>query len=157
VRIEPARLMHINPIAINMREADRIECRALGRTPKDALRIGLRTGVHVFTAVEDDGTPVAMFGLFVVSAMTGEAVPWLLGTDRVFMHPRELLFIGRLTIEWWQSQYPHLGNIVAVQNRRAINLLRHWGAQIGREAEIHGGVEFVPFRFPAIQDGGDDA
>lgn len=134
-----------------MREADHIECKALGRSPKDALRLGLRTGLHVLTAVEDDGTPVAMFGLFVVSSLGGEARPWFLGTDLVFDHPRELLTIGRMVLDWWRAEFPVLENIVAVENVKAIRLLHHWGAVVGGKEEAHKGVIFVPFHFPAIQ------
>lgn len=135
-----------------MREADRRECWALGRTPKEALRIGLRTGLHAMTAIEDSGQPAAMWGLHVTSLVGGEATPWFLGTDRVFMHPRELLRIGSRIVAWWRSEYPYMRNIVSVENDRAIRLLRHWGAEIGETRELHRGVAFVPFAFPpAIQ------
>jgi hypothetical protein len=151
VRIVPARLTHVNRIALNMRAVDRIECEALGRSPKEALRFSLRTSLHAMTAVEDDETPVAMFGIYPLDAIGGSAIPWFLGTDRVFMHPRELLCSGRRILDWWRSKFPHLENIVAVENEAAIRLLTHWGAEVGGKTEVHRGVSFVPFRFPAIQ------
>jgi hypothetical protein len=134
-----------------MREADRIECQALGRTPKEALRLGLRMSLYTLSAIEDDGGVTAMFGLTAVSVLDGAARPWFLGTDRVFMHPRELLCTGRKILSWWKSEFPSLENIVAVNNHAAIRLLMHWGAVVGGEEEVHGGVRFVPFHFPAIQ------
>jgi hypothetical protein len=151
LRIEPARLTHVNPIALNMRYDDRVECRALGRTPKSALRLGLVASLYCLAAVEDDGTPVAMFGLNVVSAAEGKARPWFLGTDGVFNHPRELLREGRRILAWWTGEFPNLENIVAVRNERAVRLLTHWGAIIGGKQQFLRGVEFVPFRIPAIQ------
>ena len=144
-------MTHVNPIALNMRDADRAECAALGRTPKTALRIGFIASLYTLAAVEDDGTPVAMFGLHVVNALSGEARPWFLGTDGVFKHPRELLTIGRKVIAWWRSEFPNLENIVAVENDKAVRLLVHWGAEVGGKRQVYNGVEFVPFRFPAIQ------
>jgi hypothetical protein len=132
-----------------MRQADVAECRALGRTPKEALRMGLRMSLYALSAIEDDGAVTAMFGLTVVSALGGVARPWFLGTDRVFMHPRELLCIGRKVVRWWNSEFSHLENIVAVDNHAAIRLLMHWGATIETKAETHGGVEFVPFTIQA--------
>ena len=105
----------------------------------------------MLTAVEDDGTPVAMFGLHITNALCGHATPWFLGTERVFMHPRELLCIGRRVLSWWRGEFVSLENIVSVENERAIRLLRHWGADIGDKEELHRGIAFVPFCFPAIQ------
>jgi hypothetical protein len=149
VRIVPAKITHVGPLATKMREADRIECKALGRTPKEALRLGLRMSLYSLSAIEDDGAVTAMFGLTVVSALSGVARPWFLGTDRVFMHPRELLCIGKRVLTWWKDEFPCLENIVAVNNHAAIRLLCKWGFEVGGAVEIHRGIEFVPFR--AIQ------
>lgn len=134
-----------------MRDADRRECEALGRSPKEALRMGLRTSLYALTAIEDTGEPTAMFGLNVASALTGTATPWLLGTDRIFMHSRELICTGSKLLKRWKSEYPCMENIVSADNDRAILLLKHWGAEIGRSEQMHGGVAFLTFRFPAIQ------
>ena len=96
------------------------------------------------------GEVTAMFGLHVVNALAGVAHPWFLGTDRVFMHPRELLCIGRKVLTWWRDEYPCMENIVAADNDRAIRLLKHWGAEFGGE-ETHRDVTFLRFAFPAIQ------
>lgn len=149
IELVPARLTHVGPIATKMREADRKECWALGRTPKEALRLGILTGEHTLTAL-DDGIPAAMMGLHIMSLLSGSAAPWFLGTNRVFMHPRELLCTGRRILSWWKAEFPHLENIVSVENGRAIRLLKHWGFEVGGREEMHRGVAFVPFR--AIQE-----
>jgi hypothetical protein len=132
-----------------MRQADREECRALGRTPKEALRMGLKASLYSLSAIEDDGGVTAMFGLTVVSALGGVARPWFLGTDRVFEHQRALLCTGPKIIHWWTSEFPRLENIVSVDNHAAIRLLRHWGARVGGAIETHKGVDFVPFTIQA--------
>ena len=126
-----------------------MECEALGRTPKDALRMGLRTSVECVTALDGDDRPGAMFGLFVDSMIGSQATPWFLGTDAVFDHPREMLVVGRWFIARWQEQFTHLSNIVARPNGRAIRMLKHWGADIGDEVQVHRGVEFLPFQWVA--------
>ena len=98
------------------------------------------------TAVEDDGTPVAMFGLYVINMLNGEARPWFLGTEAVFRYPRELLAVGRKIVEWWSNEFPRLENIVSIENEPAIRLLGKWGFEVGGELEDHRGIAFVPFR-----------
>lgn len=133
-----------------MREADRRECWALNRTPREALRLGLRVGVDTMTAVGPSG-PIAMFGILPVSALTGEAQPWFLGTSEVLNYPRELLCIGRRIIAYWRQEYACLSNFVSADNAPAINLLRHWGFEIGTDERLIRDVRFVRFHFPAIQ------
>ena len=150
MRIIPARLTHVGPLALNMRQADQRESRALGRTPKEALRMGIRMSLYSLSAIDDEGKPMAMFGVVAVSMLSGVGRPWFLGTDRVFMHPRELLCTGKRIIAWWQSEFPHLENIVSADNVMAIRLLKRWGFEVGTEEEVHQGVAFVPFHL-AIQ------
>lgn len=107
--------------------------------------------MHTMTAL-DDGIPAAMFGLHIINMLSGAATPWFLGTDRVFMHPRELLSTGKRILTMWRSEFPVLENIVSVENDAAIRLLRHWGFAVGGAEEVHRGVAFVPFR--AIQERG---
>jgi hypothetical protein len=44
-------------------------------------------------------------------------------------------------------------NIVALENVKAIALLKRWGAEVGGEPVRHRGVEFVPFVFRAAIQG----
>jgi len=147
VRVElvPARLVHVGPIASRMREIDRIEAEAMGRTPKDALRIGLRASLSAFTAL-GEGKPLAMMGVVSTSLISSRAAVWFLGRDEVFDHGREMLTIGPKVLGHWLETFEVLENIVAVQNVRATRMLRKWGFEIGDAVQAHGGVDFVPFR-----------
>lgn len=129
-----------------MREADRIECRALGRTPKDALRNGLRCSLAPFTALDENGRPGAMMGVVPISMIEGRGAVWMLGTEEIYRHGRDLLTYGPLILGIWLDTFRSLENIVAVENERAIRLLRKWGFEIGEISQTHGGVEFLPFR-----------
>lgn len=144
IRLVPAQFKHIGRIARNIREIDRIECEAFGRTPKEALRHGLMNSAKVWTALVDD-QPEAMFGVVVESVLTGDAVPWFLGTDEVYRHGRELLMWGPGLIERLRDSTLALRNLVSAENRQAIRLLRRWGFAVGKEIVNVRGVDFLPF------------
>lgn len=135
-----------------MRAADRAECEALGRTPKDALRNGLRCSLETYTAITEE-RPVAMLGVVPDSLLGGTGTAWMLGTDEIFAQGRALLTYGPLVIGMWLERFEELGNIVSVENDAAIRLLRRWGAEIGETPVTYRGVDFLPFviRRAAIQ------
>lgn len=145
----PASLVHVGPIASKMREADRRECEAFGRSPKDALRASLRTSLEAMTALSEDGEPLCMVGIVAADMLSGKATPWLLATDRMLEHKTDLVRIGRRVIGAWLDHFPEMENLVSVENVKAIALLRRWGAEVGKERRVIGGLEFVPFRFAA--------
>ena len=95
-----------------------------------------------------------MLGVVPAALMGGQGTIWLLGTDDVFNHGRALLTLAPPVIADWLGTFTRLDNIIAVENHRAIRLLERWGATVSDEVQMHGGVEFVPFRFEraAIQD-----
>lgn len=126
-----------------MREIDRRESEAMGRTPKQALRLGLLTSEKVWTALVD-GLPEAMFGVVVESLLTGEATPWFLGTDEVYRHKRELLLIGPGMIAAMRDSR-RLSNWVSADNGEAIRLLLRWGFTVGEDKTDVRGVPFLKF------------
>ncbi|QNA85146.1 hypothetical protein G4G27_14930 [Sphingomonas sp. So64.6b] len=144
VTLVPARATHIGPIAHRLREHDRIECAALGHTPKQALRAGLTASSLCLTALVD-GRPEAMFGLVVTNALYGEGRPWLLGTDIVYRQPRALLHHGPRAIGAMLDSTPRLSNLVACRNARAIRFLARMGFAFGKETVVHNQVEFIAF------------
>lgn len=141
-----ARLTHVGWLASNLRAMDRIECEALGRTPKDALRNGLRCSLQPLTALDDQRKPGAMMGVVPISMIEGEGRVWLLGTEAIYDHGRDLIAYGPWIIRHWLRTFRSLENIIAAENVRAIRLLRHWGFSFNDEPRMHGGVEFLPFR-----------
>ena len=144
VQLVPAHARHIGPIAAAMRAIDRQECAAMGRTPKQALRLGLATSTRAMTA-RVDGVPHAMFGAVTTSALSGEAVLWMLGSDAVYRHGRELLAWGPSIIAQLCDSSCRASNLVSCGNTRAIRLLRRWGFAVGPQVVTSGGVDFYPF------------
>lgn len=134
-----------------MREADRRECEALGRTPKEGLRLGLRMSLRPLT-VMIEGRPEAMLGAIPVSMVGGKGLAWMLATPEVYHHPRAWALLTPRVIEDMLGTFRSLENIVSIENRKAIRFLTHMGFTVGWEMREHGGVQFVPFRLSrAIQ------
>lgn len=144
IELVPAIHAHIGPIARRMRDMDVLECSAMGFTPKRALRAMLAQSSDIWTA-KVDGVPEAMFGLVVTNAMCGVGRPWMLGSDAIYDHPREMLTCGRIILARWLDSTPEMHGLVSARNDRAIRLLRRWGCQLGREVIVFAGTEFITF------------
>ena len=134
-----------------MRTIDRRECAAFGRSPKMALRLGLRASCAAWTGFVGD-RPAAMFGVTPINAIEGRGMAWLLGTDEVLDCARELIGVGPAVIDAMHRRFKRLENMVSTENRAAIRLLRHWGFEVGKETMTVGGVEFRPFWREAGRD-----
>ena len=126
-----------------MRDVDRVEAAAFGHSPKGALRAGIIAGRAWTTMV--DGRPEAMFGLVVASAIDGLGRPWMLGTDAIYRHGRDLIGQGPVWLARFRDSMPRLSNLVSRENARAIRLLRRWDFDVGSEVVMIGGVAFVRF------------
>lgn len=139
-----ARPRHVGRIARRMRTIDRIECEAMGHSPKMALREGLFNSAKVWTALVD-GKPEAMFGLVVNSALTGTGTPWFLGTDEVYRHGKALLLWGPAFVSIIRDSSPRASNLVSADNFKAIRLLGKWGFVVHPELSYHKDVAFRRF------------
>jgi len=127
-----------------MREADVVECRALGHSPKQALRDGLIASSLCLTALVD-GRPEAMFGLVVNNALAGEGTPWMLGTEAIYDHPRAMLRWGPRFVAAMLDSTPALSNLVSIDNARAIRFLRRMGFHTKEDRMLFANTEFVTF------------
>lgn len=116
----------------------------MGRTPIQALTLGLKASVDCFTAIVDD-KPEAMLGLVPKNVLEGEGQPWMLGTDAIYASPRGTMALSRMMLERWRDSLPRLTNLIAKKNDRAIRYLRRLGFGIGKEVTVIGGLEFVSF------------
>jgi hypothetical protein len=143
IEIVPARPNHTGTIASRMREIDRLECWAVGHSPKDALRLGILASTVVWTA-KVDGRPEAMFGATPLSFIEGRGRPWLLMTDDAMKHRSALLRLGRVYTEAIHRHYPILQNWVHAENEVAIRWLARLGYAIG-SVDVMRGVPMRPF------------
>jgi hypothetical protein len=136
--IRPAVYGDIHRIAARMSAIDRLEVEAGGSTPKDALRRGLKCSVMCWTGLVDD-RPEAMFGLVMASALTGEGVPWLLGTDAARRQARAFLAIAPAYVRAMEQITPILSNHVHRDNAASIRWLTRLGFTIEAETVDIGG------------------
>lgn len=127
-----------------MRDIDRREVGAFGRTPKQALRLSFKAATIRVTALLD-GRPIAMFGVTPLNMIEGKGLAWFLGTDEVLGCARELLRLGPAVIEAMHRRFARIENMVSTENVAAIRMLDHWGFELGSETMTVGGVEFRPF------------
>jgi hypothetical protein len=127
-----------------MREADRIEVRAFGKTPECALRHALASSVWALTALVDE-EPHAMMGVSPLNMIEGVGVPWMLGSDRIYDHGRDLLKYGPQIFAEMKAGFERLENLVHAENHRALRFLRHFGWSISEQRESYGGLDFVRF------------
>lgn len=144
VAVVHAERRHINVIANRLRDIDREECTAMGRTGKEALRLAHTTSAKAWTALVD-GRPEAMFGVVVEDLISGIGTPWFLGTDEVYRHGRELLMWGPGFVSRLSDSSKRLANIVSARNRRAIRLLQRWGFTVETDEVSVRGVAFRHF------------
>jgi ribosomal protein S18 acetylase RimI-like enzyme len=128
-----------------MRSIDRLECEALGRTPKEALRWGIAQSMEAYTALRD-GFPIAIIGVVPTALWNGKGTIWMLGTDDVFHCGKALLKWGPPLIEMWLDTFDVLENIISIDNAPALNLLQRLGFTVeAADMQRHGAVDFVPF------------
>ena len=129
VEIVPARDWHAEAIAWNPREADVAELAALGTTPLEAMRNGLRVSREPMTGFVD-GQPVCMFGASPFSILGGIGIPWLIGSlamDSMTAH-KALLRESRKAFARMREEFPSmLFNAVDDRNEAA----KRWLAWLG--------------------------
>lgn len=146
IDIVHAERRHINHIALRMREMDRLECFAMGSTPKRSLRRGYEYSSKPMTIL-DDGQPIGMLGVVPRSLIDGSGFAWLLGTERLYDYPREWALLGPRVLAGFMDEYRIIENVVSTRNGRAIRFLKHLGFTIETVPLVYGGVEFVGFHY----------
>lgn len=143
IEVIPAKPSHIGPIAVRMREVDKLECWAMGHSPKNALRTGLM-GSTVAWTVLIDGRPEAMLGATPVNILEGRGRPWLLMTDVGGRNRKALVRLGHIYTDALHQQYPILENWVAAENNRTIRWLARLGYAVGA-VDVIRGIPMRPF------------
>jgi hypothetical protein len=127
VLIRQAVIEDAQELYANMRQNDLDECNALG--PHDIQRSierSIRSSTLCWSLIID-GKLAAVFGVGVISVLTGIGSPWLLGTSVLDRHPRVLVrntapYIGAIL-----RAFPHLINFVHARNTRSVHWLRRLG------------------------------
>lgn len=131
----------VDYIARNMREADRMECEAHGKSPYVALMEGFECSLPCFTGLIDQ-RPVVMFGVVPVDENFGSI--WLLGTDAITNEiPVAFLRWSKRLLPVLSEPFKVVGNAVDKRNAVHIKWLRWLGFTFIREVRL--GPSDLPF------------
>ena len=136
----------IEYIAAHLRSSDSDELRAVHGDNVDILDVLTRAvavSAEAMVATTPFGEPIALFGVAAASLMGGVASPWLLGTDRLEQHGRELVAFAKRDVARWSLSYDRLVNFVDARNTRSIQWLKRIGFQVF-DAKPYG-LQGLPF------------
>lgn len=141
--VVPFETEHVDPIAINMRMADKREiwAQSLSR-PHNSLEYCRASSVKSWCGLAD-GEPVVVFGVAPYSMMGGIGSPWLLGTDAIEKHAVKFLRDCRFYVSEMMQGFDILRNYVDARNTTSIQWLKWMGFDI-LDIEHHGAFN-LPF------------
>lgn len=151
VEIRPVEPGDIDTMLREMRTVDRVEAQACGLDVEQGLRESVARALFARTALIN-GRLAAIGGCNLNSAGTvlaPVAVPWLVGTDVLTRHPCVLQREARRYIAAMLEVYPHLVNVVHVENRIAVRWLRRLGFTVHPARPLATGALFHAFEMRA--------
>lgn len=137
IEVIPARPLHAGTIARRMRAIDKVECRAMGHSPREALRLGLMGSTLAWTVLIN-GRPEAMLGAVPLNMIEGSGRPWLLMTDVAETKHVAIVRLGRIYTEAFHRHYRILENWVHADNAKTIRWLTRLGYDVGPVDVIRG-------------------
>lgn len=147
MKIVPARICHVNQmLAKGLRAADVREVWAAnGISPKIALTHSFCASPDMrYAAIEDDGQAFCMFGVAPYLNRPRVGSPWLLATDGITRHRRDLLRYTREIVPKMLKPYDLLVNHVDARHEESIRWLR-WAGFLFVDLLPAYGHERVPF------------
>ena len=119
-------LEDIKYLAPRLRTSDKEEILAsVGLTPYEAMMIGYLENVIVFTIVNKNNEPVAIFGINDVGQNVGAI--WLLATDKLKDIQYSFLRENKKVIDFLNTKYKILWNYVDCRNSLHIKWLKWCG------------------------------
>ena len=119
-------LEDIKYLAPRLRKSDKEEILAsVGLTPYEAMMIGYLENVIVFTIVNKNNEPVAIFGINDVGQNVGAI--WLLATDKLKDIQYSFLRENKKVIDFLNTKYKILWNFVDCRNSLHIKWLKWCG------------------------------
>jgi hypothetical protein len=136
VEIVEAHPDHADYLAPRLRAGDKMECRCMGKKPREALEEAFKYDLATLTALNNEGKPVAMFGVG-----EAESTPyiWMLGTDELSKTCKKdfVKYSKQWVEELLKITGGAAGNYVYKYNRPAVRWLRWVGADFIGEIEFN--------------------
>lgn len=133
----PATSEDICHVAEHMRAVDIEELKALhGQDPLTALEQSVALTERPYAAVNGDGVAIAILGIG-GDPITGHGMPWLLGTEEVARHPREMVRSARRMVKHGlQSDYRAYSGVVHVENTPSVRYLTALGFKMSEPFKV---------------------
>lgn len=129
----------------NMRAEDREEMELMGYHDIEYVLRSMNNSEILYKAVDGEGHLLAVSGVSYSCDFPDDArCVWLLGTERIKQHKRELVKIGRAVMKEYLNKYHKLFNLISRDNIPALTYIQHLGAKFFQPVNIGRGV-FVPF------------
>lgn len=133
----PATLDDAVYLAPRLRAADAEELDAFDDTPHEAkLRRSIERS-EVALAATDDGEPIAVLGVGRMSMLSSVGIIWMLGSDGIERHRREVLRASKVFLQCCERDYIMLRNFVYTGHHRSLRWLAWLGFTI-HPAAPHG-------------------
>lgn len=143
INLRPATLDDARYLAPRLRDMDRMECEALFPVPVETVLVeSVRLSLAAISIYNDEGTPLGVFGVVPESEQVG--LIWLVGTNGLLRHQRELMRKAPALLQEMHKVRPCLTNIVHEKNVVHRRWLHHFGfKRLG--VEQHGPHQFIQF------------
>ena len=146
VSIAPLLPEHVQHVADNIREQDRVEIyETSAGQPWPRLTHSVQRSERTATLMVGE-EPVALIGVGRLSLTSRTGVPWMIGTEAVRQNARRLLPHGREVVRKMMQGHDILLNMVHVENEASIRWLKSLGFTM-HEPRPYGwrGSKFYPF------------
>lgn len=135
---------HVYYLQNNLRDTDVRECIIHGSTPFRALMSGLREKKAETYTVLINNNPAIMFGVCPISEYLVGRI-WLLGSYEVENHSWKFLKWSRKVVEYFQTQYYQLENVVPADHIKTLEWLDFLGFEVLNEPLQVNGFEVLRF------------
>jgi hypothetical protein len=134
-------------LAKAMRQSDRDE---LSAVTDQSILCSVRASVlnshqDYLWAYHVDGVLVLIYGC------TRSGSPWMLGTDELNKHIKELTVRTKLVVRMMLEQWPILSNVIDVRQKMTIRWLKTIGFQFKETFEIKPGFPVIRFEMTRTQ------
>lgn len=140
----PASVLHVKPIAADLRSALCSSIAASGGHPRAALRRALGNSIYARTALLD-GVPAAMWGMS-GTLMSDRASAWLALTETALRHPVLIMREARRELAIMATSAGQLFTNIVRDDERALALARNLGFQPSHGGEVVPGMVSTAFR-----------
>lgn len=137
-------------LSMFMRVSDVMEIKALnGNDPLTAVEESIKASERKWTVRDiNTGELICIYGFAKLTAIGG-AAPWMLGTDLLDEHKKELLVRSRRALPHILKVYPYLWNVASADNTDTLLYLEWLGFTIGKTFTMPNGSPAREFRLMA--------